>query len=334
MNVWRLMAANNLVPTAEDLPPEEGKRRVRVTKVFVNSVDALIYRGLKKVKYPIVPGRYAVGLIADDKGGTGLHKGARVLLHSYLPAQDTGTDAKTFTEKDYRILGRTEDGFLRDFVYAREDEMTPIPDAVNDEKSLLIQYVALAHATVEKLDVHQGEHIAVIGANLLGLFISRLLIYRQAAPILVDTRKDRLLFARSRGVYYTSLADDNLMSMVGSVTGGRLADGVICVMSAGEMDRELPIRVCATGKNIAFCGDGDSFTLDLNGVVHKQLTVHGVMDGNDYLETALNLVANKAVDLSAFRYLVLPAEKTGLLFRELAQNPERPVEEINIVNLV
>lgn len=334
MNVWKLTAAGNLVKSEEDVLPEEGKRRVRVTKVFVNHEDAVLFKGKRKIKYPLILGRYATGIVSDE-GSALFPKGARVLFHSYLPAEDTGPEKKTFSEDDFRILGRTEDGFLRDFVYAREDELTLLPDSVNDEKALLLYHLALAQATVETLDVKRGEHIAVVGGNILGLFVARLLIYRQAAPILIDSRRDRLDFARMRGVYYTSPTDESLMELVGTVTGGRLADGVVFVPSAGERNVELPVSVCAAGKHIAFCGSGDEdLPLDLSNVIKKQLTLHGVPDGTEYLEMAINLIANKSIDLTSFRFNTYRADDAATLLSDLADRPERPVDEICVISLL
>ena len=49
MNVWRLTAANTMSKETADPVPEEGKRRIRITKVFVNRSDALLFSGAKKV---------------------------------------------------------------------------------------------------------------------------------------------------------------------------------------------------------------------------------------------------------------------------------------------
>lgn len=334
MSVWKLTAANNLVKSEEDVRPEPGKRRVRVTKVFLNMEDVAICKGQRKVKYPFVPGRFAVGLLADEGENSMFPKGARVLLHTYLPAEDGGVEKKDFTEDDLRICGQTADGFLRDFVYAREDEFTLLPDSVGDEKALLLHHIALAQATVEALDAKRGEHIAVIGGNILGLFTARLLIYRQAAPILIDGRQDRLDFARGRGVYYTSLNDDSLLKMVGTVTGGRLADGAVFVPSAGGNDPALPIEVCAAGKHVAYCGYSmQSIPLEVEDVIKKRLTVHGVSDGTEDLEMAINFLANKAIDLSAFRFIPYSADRVQDLLGELSSGDTVPVNEIRFVNL-
>ena len=48
MNVWRLTAANTIGKEETEPVPEEGKRKIRITKVFVNRSDALLFSGAKK----------------------------------------------------------------------------------------------------------------------------------------------------------------------------------------------------------------------------------------------------------------------------------------------
>ena len=334
MNVWKLTAANHLVKSEESVRASENKLRVRITKLFIDSEDVALYTGQRKPKYPLIPGRYAVGLIADDNGGARYPKNTRVLVHHFLPAEDTGSAEKTFAEDDFRIMGQTDDGFFRDFVYVGPDEMTPLPEAVNDEKALLLPLVALAKASIEALEIQRGQHVAVIGGNLLGIFISRLLIYQQSAPILIDSIKSHLDFARTRGIYYTSLNDEQLMNAVGTITGGRLADAVVYT-PAGAAFKELSTQVCAAGTHVAYVGNSaEPLLLDVNEFIKKRLIVHGLCEGYDYLENAINLIANKAIDLSAYRFVTTPADRAPQLFEELALNPARPIEEINIISLV
>lgn len=333
MNVWKITAANTLVNTQEDPVPVEGKRKVRVTKVFVNGDDARIYSGAVRVKYPRVMGRFAVGVIADDKGGM-FQKGARVLLHTYLPEEDSGTQKREDWNCSARVCGESADGYLRDFVYQDENDMTLLPDSVNDGKALLIQHVALAKAAVDALDPNRGDHVAVIGGDILGLLVCQLLIYQQVSPMLIDARADRTDFARSHGVYYTSAADETMTAGVAELTGGRLADGVIFTTGAGA-DEKLAFSVCAREKNVVFCGrKEDGPVLSLSELLEKQLTVHGISDGTDYVETAINLIANGAVDLSPFQMDLTAADRLPGLFKDFLQRSERPVNEMNVVNLL
>ncbi len=335
MNVWKLTAARTLVKTTEDAVPEEGKRKIRVTKVFVNNVDALIVSGARRVNYPRIPGRFAVGVIADEKEGDGQYKkGTRVLLHTNLPEEDSGTQKLDFSQVSRRICGQTTDGFLRDFVYAGEHDFTALPDAVNDNKALLIPVVALAKAAVENLDPEKGDHVAVIGGDMLGLFICQLLIYRQVSPVLIDPDLDRLAFARTCGIYYAFPADENLADAIGNITGGRLCDGVV-ISTGAEANDASPFAVCARDKNVVFCGQsGSNLSFGLNDVLEKQLSVHGISDGTDYIETAINLIANKAIDLTAFRANEFAAENLPEFFKKYEQVANIPVGEVNVVNLL
>lgn len=330
MNVWKLTAAKTLTCVAETPAAREGKRKIRVTKVFVNKDDASIFSGALRVNYPRVMGRFAVGVVADDNEGL-YRKGTRVLLHTILPEQIGETNNPNAGMPV--IMGQTADGFLRDFVFSDENDITPLPDAVNDEKALLIQYVALAKAAIDKLCPQKGDHIAVIGGDMLGLFVCQLLIYQQVSPILVDSRKTSLDFARNCGVYYTSLADETLLSNIGGITGGRFADGAI--YAATDENGAAPFPICAREKTVVFCGQsGNGIQLPLNEILEKQLSVHGISEGTDYIKTAINLIANKAVNLSVYRANTIGADALAALFRDYMQNPVRPVNELNIVNLL
>ena len=335
MNVWRLTAANTMSKEQIEPVPEEGKRKIRITRVFVNRSDALLFSGAKKVKYPRIPGRFAVGLIADD-GSAHFPKGARVLVHTAFPAPCSGVEKRDYTESDILLRGYTADGFLRDFIYVTEDELSLLPESVSDEKALLIQHIALANAAVEKLNIHRGEHVAVIGGSMLGVFICRLLIYRQISPILIDSDPRRIEFAKSCGIYYTAGEENGLLDTVGTITGGRLTDNAVCIMT-GNMEKHCKTAVSVTkpGRSIAFCGQIDHpLPLDLNEILKKRLTLSGVSVGTEHIPAAINLVANGAIDLSVYRRNVRGADQAEALFRELLSMSDVPVNEINILSLI
>ena len=138
MNVWRLTAANTMSLEQVDPVPEAGKRKIRITKVFLNRSDALLFSGAKKMRYPRIPGRFAVGLISDE-GSAHFPKGARVLVHTAFPAPSDGVEKRDYTEEDILLRGYTADGFLRDFIWVPEDELSLLPESVSDEKALLIE---------------------------------------------------------------------------------------------------------------------------------------------------------------------------------------------------
>lgn len=336
MNVWTLTGANRLekseLPLPESVP---GKIKVRVTKVMIGGADVCLYNGSLKAKYPIVPGRFAVGLVADENGGELFPKGTRVLLHTFRPAPDTGTAKKDFGADDVDVCGITRNGFLSDFVLLSPDEMTPLPDSVGDNDALLVHHVALAKAVVDRLDAQKGSHIAVVGGDRLGILISLLLIYQQVSPILIDNRADRIEFAKKCGVYYSMLSDENLLDSVASITGGRLTEGAVFVINADGNDSAVPFRVSARDSAVVLCGlNRYSVSLDLETAIRKQISVYGVSDASDYLETAINLIANKAVDLGAIRCNSQDVSAVEEVFDKYRSGGDYDFCEANILNLV
>lgn len=335
MNVWRLTAANTMSLEQVDPVPEAGKRKIRITKVFLNRSDALLFSGAKKMRYPRIPGRFAVGLISDE-GSAHFPKGARVLVHTAFPAPSDGVEKRDYTEEDILLRGYTADGFLRDFIWVPEDELSLLPESVSDEKALLIQHIALANAAVEKLGIQRGEHVAVIGGSMLGVFICRLLIYRQISPILIDNDRRRVEFAKSCGIYYTAPEDENLLETVGTITGGRLTDNAVCIMTGNmETHCKTAVSCCKPGRGVAFCGQiGHSLPIDLNEILKKRLTLSGVSVGTEHIPAAINLVANGAIDLNVYRMNVRSAFDAEALLRELLSRADIPVDEINVLSLI
>ncbi|MDE6058882.1 MAG: zinc-binding dehydrogenase [Clostridia bacterium] len=301
MNVWKLTAANKIELFDEPVPEAgDGKIKVRITKVMLCNQDAPVFRGEFKTKYPLVPGRLAVGIVAEDYKDI-FPKGTRVLLHAYHPETDTGTEKKDFSLDDYEVCGKTRDGFLRDIVTLSPDELTPLPDSVSDEDALLTHHVALAKAIVDKLDVKKGQHIAVAGASGFGILICQLLIYQQAAPILISADQSRLDFANTCGVYYTIHVDDNLLDRVAELTGGRLADGSVFVTNAKDIDPSVAFSVCAREANVVIGGYvSRSVNIDATIAIRKEISIHCLAEYVENLEMAINLVANKGVNLQNF----------------------------------
>ena len=337
MNVWKLNAPRTLVKEECPVPEaEEGKIRVRVTKTMLSRVDGEIYKGEVKTKPQMIPGRFAIGQISTDTGNALFPKSSRVLFHTYRELPDHGTEERDFSEDDVRICGMTEDGFLRDFINVAPDEMTPLPDALSDVDALLVHYVAIAKTAIDRLGANKGDRVAVVGADFLGILISQLLIYQQASPILIDSNAERLSFAKRCGVYYALEANDDLIDGVASVTGGRLADKAIYVKTAGE-DSLLAIQLVKRGGSVVVCAsDRTGYVSDLTLAVHKQITLEFVSDPEGTLESSINLIVSKAVNMEPLKGPMTMIAKPEDFFEKEASEEDLALDtfRIHIFNLL
>lgn len=332
MNVWRLTAANQLSRIEEKVPESvPGKMKVRITKVLVGATDAALYSGEAKSRYPLTLGRFAIGIVAEDSPSPLFLKGSRVLLHTFLPAPYSGTEKKDFTEDEMLVCGYSRDGYLRDFVFRGAEEMTPLSDNITDAEALLAHYVAFAKAAVDKLNPEVGDHVAVIGANLLGNLISQLLIYQQAVPVLIDNKKERLETAKRCGVDYTVLCDESVVDNLAQITGGRLASGAIVVSK--DMESELsPFTLCAKNSRVIFSHlHGLSINVNLEQAIKKQLTVCGISDVTGYMEAALNLIAGRAVNLSSVETKTSPVDNAAQVLANFPANGDREMAVLDLI---
>ena len=87
MKIWKIISPNIL--TTEDRPDNisaDTQAKVKVTKVLFSENEVRAYRGIPKPKYPLVPGRFAVGVVAEaGKGCTFAQKNMRVYIRDVLP---------------------------------------------------------------------------------------------------------------------------------------------------------------------------------------------------------------------------------------------------------
>ena len=334
MNAWKLIAPLQLEKEECPIPEaERGQIRVRVTKMMLSRVDAEIYKGNMKVDFPFIPGRFAIGQISNDAGGALFPKSSRVLFHAYRALPNHGIEDRDFSVEDVRICGMTEDGFLRDFINVYPQEMTPLPDALGDIDALLVHYVAIAKTVIDRLGANKGDRVAVVGADFLGILISQLLIYQQASPILIDSHPERLYFARKCGVYYTFEATASVIDDVASVTGGRLTDKAIFVKTAEE-DPILPIQLVKSGGAVVVCAsDRTGYAGDLTLAIHKQISLGFVSDPEGTLESSINLILSKAVNLEPLKGTMTMIKQPEDFF-ESKEEDELDTFRIHIFNLL
>ena len=109
--------------------PEQAK--VKITSALLTAVEYAAYRGDEDLKYPLVPGRFAVGIVVEaGENCCAVEKGTRVYLNGVYAC---GQDA----EEKLCVAGADCDGFLRDFIVTDEEKLSPLPAAVSDKEVCL-----------------------------------------------------------------------------------------------------------------------------------------------------------------------------------------------------
>ena len=303
MKIWQLSYPHNLQHvTSPDLKLSSDKVKVKITKALLSEADVAVYSGTIKVKEPFIPGKFAIGQVTEANEDSFIRKGERVYL--------AGTTEDEEAPDGLRIAGETVDGFYRDFVLAGVDDVYPLPSSVSDEAAFLIDAIALAERVVNDMHVEVGQHVLVLGGGLYGNILCQILIYHRAVPILADNNQERLTRAKKCGIYYTFPNDDTLKSNVLKVTGGKLADAAVYLAFANRSEPSVLFPLVKRGAYVAFCSlTGKSLHVNLEYAMKHNLTIKGITECREFVSTAINLLANKAVTFSEFSFQSIREEE-------------------------
>ena len=312
MKVWQLAYPHNLQHIlSPDLKRTEDKVKVKVTKALVSEADVAVYTGANKVKAPFIPGKFAIGQVTEADENSFIRKGERVYLAS-VTEDECAPDG-------LRIAGETAEGFYRDFVLAGVDDVYPLPASVSDESAFLIDAIALAERVVDEMHIEVGQHILVLGGGVYGNILCQILIYHRAVPILADNNAERLTQAKKSGIYYTFPNDETLRKNVLSVTGGKLADGAVYLAFNNRCEPSVLFPLVKREAYVAFCSlTGKTLHVNLEYAIKNNVTIKGIMDSREFVSTAINLLAQKAVNFSEFSFHSSREEELPVVMEKLA----------------
>lgn len=289
--------------------------KIRITRTLLTEDDiALICGEDKNLKLPIIPGRIAIGQVSElAQDSNFLVKGARVFISPIKNCKQCYHCSLSRPHNCYNfsIAGKTANGFLKDFVVTDVQDVYSLPSNVKDCDAIYIEHIALALSVIDKLKIEKGQHIAVIGSGVFASILCQLLIYYQAVPILIDNVEHNLLLAKRTGIYYTIPANINTEKEISTITGGRLASKVVyCPRSDVSLD--LAFKLAAPFSTVAFAGfTYPNVKIPLTVAMTKQISTVCITNGYENYLTAINLLANKVLDLSS--YILTPTKMDDLI---------------------
>jgi threonine dehydrogenase-like Zn-dependent dehydrogenase len=147
------------------------------------------------VSMPFVPGHEVVGETLDD--APGLPAGSRVVLDSVLACAARGLDLCEACKSEQRnrcdrvTVGHVSPGLQTGFcadtgggwsdqLVAHVSQLHPVPDALTDERAVLVEPLACAVHAARRAAVSDRDTVLVVGAGAVGLFIT--LALRELTP--------------------------------------------------------------------------------------------------------------------------------------------------------
>lgn len=313
--------------------------KIKITKSLIGISDILRYTGeYEPTGY--VLGSSGIGIAVNDFAVDSLSpicKGDRLYINPYRPCKECfyckSNDKKACS--DLLVAGEDYDGFLREFVDAKLSDVYAIPENISDTEALFIETVALALNIIDKLNIQKGEHVVILGADNFGIIMAQILKYYQSIPVIIDNDNTKVNLAKECGIYYSISKDSDLVKEVSEITGGRLAPHIIY-----NQDSNIPLNhaFSLAGYNaqiaISAIGKGSNI-VTFAPAVKKEIKLFFINTGFGSTEASINLIANKAIDLSKLPIQNVNFNDCEETFKKLAEDyiSGKTVDE-TIVNIL
>jgi 2-desacetyl-2-hydroxyethyl bacteriochlorophyllide A dehydrogenase len=294
-----------VVDTAPPVPGP-GDALVRVGPSGLCGTDLLVhddtYRGRRRpVPCPLVLGHEACGeVVALGAGVAAPSPGTRVAIEAV-----TGCGVCHHCVRgaynlcpDWHHIGLTCAGALAELVVVPAASLLPLPDGVMPDDAALLEPLATAAHTLERLRPRPGTSAAIVGPGPLGLLHWQVLRAAGVAPIVIYGQtgdESRLQLAASLGA--TVLVGDRqaVAAHANQVTGGI---GFDVSVESGGTPSALQTALDLVGGNgtLVSLGIVRETEIDALQVMRKNLTWIGVVSSvRRHFAEAIDLIASGAV---------------------------------------
>ena len=298
--------------------------KIKLTKSLIGISDILRYTGeYEPTDY--VLGSAGIGIAVNDfdvDSLTPICKGDRLYINPYKPCKECFHCKKNDKKvcSDLLVAGEDYDGFLKEFIDANVADVYSIPENISDTEALFIETVALSLNIIDKLNIQKGEHVVILGADNFGIILAQILKYYQSIPIIVDNDKAKIELAKECGIYYSISKNNDLVKDIAEITGGRLAPHIIY-----NQDSNIPLNQAFSlaGYNaqiaISAMGKGSNI-VTFAPAVKKEIKLFFINTGFGNTEASINLIANKAIDLSKLPIKIVNFNDCEATFKKLAED--------------
>ncbi|MBF0532371.1 MAG: galactitol-1-phosphate 5-dehydrogenase [Candidatus Omnitrophica bacterium] len=255
---------------------------VRIKAAGICSSD--IHRAFESgaYHYPLIMGHELSGVVETVGPDVRQFKsGDRVAVFPLLPCFECEFCRREFYAQcmKYDYYGSRRDGGFADFLAVPEWNLFPVPDEVDLAAAALLEPFSVGVHAARKITVQAGQTVAVLGAGIIGLMVSRFL----AATVQPDQ-----IFVLDRNVLKLRIAADfgcqTVLILPGldwkkefiKQTGG--VDHVIETCGAAEVYRAT-VDLAKHHGNVVWAGniDGDLHwgRQTVSSVIRKELKIYG-----------------------------------------------------------
>ena len=327
--------------------PGRGEAVVRIAATAVCHTDLAIYAGQHPgVRYPVVLGHEAAGVVEEAGADTRIAIGTRVVVNPIIACGfcDCCLRGDENLCRHAGLLGREMNGSLAESLVLPERYLHPIPNSIPLETATLIETLATVRHAQQRVRIGPGDAVVVLGQGATGLFHTRLAKLSGAGPLIAVSRTARKRdlglrmgadatidpspARRESPAPHDATRGDGAVDVVAEVTrltDGRGADVVIDTSGDPRLVRPA-IEMLRPGGTLLLYAISHEPVPDFTTfpMYFKELTVVGsrALLPADF-PPAIRLVASGAVDLDGLVTGTYPLDRTAEAFGDYERDPDR-----------
>ena len=270
------------VPVPE---PKAGEVLIKIHKTAICGTDVHIYNwdpwAAEHIKHPpMTIGHEYVGEIAKlGEGVTGLQVGQRVSGEGHLTCHRCRNCRSGNIQwcKDTVSVGVDRDGAFAEYVCIPATNVILIDEAIDED--VVAFFDAFGNATHTALMFPLiGEDVLITGAGPIGIIAVGICKFAGARRVIITDINDyRLGLARNMGADVAVNTAKEDLNQIMREQGIQEGFDVGLEMSGSEIAFKQMLSVMRTGGKISLLGIGNKpFTLDMNAIIGKGLTLQGI----------------------------------------------------------
>ncbi len=234
--------------------PRDGEVLVRIRRVGICGTDFHIFAGKHPfLAYPRVMGHELSGEVAHAPSGSGLRVGEAVYIVPYLSCGHCRACRRGLTNccRNLHVLGVHQDGGMAEYLAVPAANVVPT-GGVSLDDAAMIEFLAIGAHGIRRGAVDSADRVLVVGAGPIGMAAIIFAKCRGAEVSVMDTRQDRLDFARRTLLAdRVTLAGDTALPTLRDATDGELFDVVV----------DATGNVAAMQAGLGYVGHGGRYVL-------------------------------------------------------------------------
>jgi len=264
-----------------------GDALVRVERSGLCGTDLLVfdgrYRGRNRpVPCPLILGHEAAGVVVEF--GPGIEspaRGTRVVIEAVSGCGGCYHCLRGHYNlcQNWHHIGLTRAGALAEYVVVPAASLLPLPSDVSVERAAILEPLATAVHTMERLAPHPGTSAAVVGPGPLGFLHLQVLQAAGVGPVVMygQTGDERRLdIARAVGAE-TFVGDRSAIAAHASARTDGIGFGISIEAGGTAAAIQTALDIVASNGSLVSLGIVPATELDVLQVMRKNLTWIGVV---------------------------------------------------------